>query len=223
MFMTTVNKQQYPEAMADDLDELLDEVETKFCRNVSLTPQLQAPSDLSTAGKCLTQTGKERKHCTTDDTPRKTDSEDIDALLEDILDDDFDSLALNTGQLPKMTKTLPQSTRKCCPVFLGGSSIANGVGTAVSQRSCDQLRCISCDFRVAMFDDHEWDPSCDYLFFRNNMPDCQKLRAKLRRRKGARAYACQCSWHSARDLTDLREQHQLKWVCGKHEWRSEGG
>ncbi|KAK6290775.1 hypothetical protein J4Q44_G00388280 [Coregonus suidteri] len=35
-----------------------------------------------------------------------------------------------------------------------------------------------------MFDDHEWDPSCDYLFFRNNMPDCQKLRAKLRRRKG---------------------------------------
>ena len=60
--MTTVNKQQYPEAMADDLDELLDEVETKFCRNVYLTPQLQAPSDLSTAGKCLTQTGKERKH-----------------------------------------------------------------------------------------------------------------------------------------------------------------
>ncbi|XP_064865268.1 cilia- and flagella-associated protein 418-like [Oncorhynchus nerka] len=134
---------------------------------------------------------------TTDDTPRKTDSEDIDARLEDILDDDFDSLELNTGQLPKTakTKSLPQATRK----------------------SCDQLKCISCDFRVAMFDDHEWDPSCDYLFFRSNMRDCQKLRAKLRRRKGARVYACQCSWHSARDLTDLRGQHQLKWVCGKHD------
>uniref|UniRef100_A0A4W5LDD5 Cilia- and flagella-associated protein 418 n=1 Tax=Hucho hucho TaxID=62062 RepID=A0A4W5LDD5_9TELE len=126
---------------------------------------------------------------TTDDTPRKTDSEDVDALLEDLtlLDDDFDSLELNTGLLPKTTKTksLPQSTRKCCPVFLGCSAIANGVGTAVSQRSCDQLKCISCDFRVAMFDDHEWDPSCDYFFFRNNVPNCQKLRAKLRRKKGA--------------------------------------
>ncbi|XP_071240468.1 cilia- and flagella-associated protein 418-like [Salvelinus alpinus] len=68
-----------------------------------------------------------------------------------------------------------------------------------------------------MFDDHEWDPSCDDLFFRSNMQDCQKLRAKLRRRKGAQAHAYQCSWHSARDLTDLREQHQLKWVCGKHD------
>ncbi|XP_055759055.1 cilia- and flagella-associated protein 418-like [Salvelinus fontinalis] len=131
--------------MADDWDELLDEVEPKFCRNVSLTPQLQG----------------------------------------------------NTGQLPKTTKTksLPQATGK----------------------SCDQLKCISCDFRVAMFDDHEWDPSCDDLFFRSNMRDCQKLRAKLRRRKGAQAHAYQCSWHSARDLTDLREQHQLKWVWGKHD------
>ncbi|XP_035606999.1 cilia- and flagella-associated protein 418-like [Oncorhynchus keta] len=82
-----------------------------------------------------------------------------------MLDDDFDSLELNTGQLPKTakTKSLPQATRK------------------------------------------------------SNMRDCQKLLAKLRRRKGARVYACQCSWHSARDLTDLREQHQLKWVCGKHD------
>lgn len=33
-------------------------------------------------------------------------------------------------------------------------------------RSCDQLRCTSCDFRVLMFDDCEWDSSCDYLFLR---------------------------------------------------------
>lgn len=55
-----------------------------------------------------------------------------------------------------------------------------------------------------------------FPFFRNNMPDYNKLKAKLRRRKGVRAYACQCSWHSALSLSDLREQQQLKWVCGKH-------
>lgn len=55
-----------------------------------------------------------------------------------------------------------------------------------------------------------------FLFFRNNMPDYHKLKVKLRRKKGGRAYACQCSWHSTLSLTDLREQQQLKWVCGKH-------
>ena len=54
---------------------------------------------------------------------------------------------------------------------------------------------------------------------RNNMPDCQRLRAKLRRSKGARAYACQCSWHTALALGDLAAQTlaQLRWVCGAHD------
>uniref|UniRef100_A0A9J7Z9Z5 Cilia- and flagella-associated protein 418 n=1 Tax=Cyprinus carpio carpio TaxID=630221 RepID=A0A9J7Z9Z5_CYPCA len=55
-------------------------------------------------------------------------------------------------------------SKKCCPVFLGGSSVPHGVGTSVSQRACNHLRCTSCDF--SMFEDHEWD-SCDLcLFFR---------------------------------------------------------
>uniref|UniRef100_A0A3Q2DCQ4 Cilia- and flagella-associated protein 418 n=1 Tax=Cyprinodon variegatus TaxID=28743 RepID=A0A3Q2DCQ4_CYPVA len=108
------------------------------------------------------------------------------------------------------------STSRCCPVFIGGSSVTNGVGTATSKRSCDQLRCISCDFRVLMFDDSEWDASCDYLFLRNNMPDRHKLRAKLKKRKGLRAYACQCNWFSSSEAMDLRDQPQLRWVCGKH-------
>ncbi|XP_042628909.1 protein C8orf37 homolog [Cyprinus carpio] len=105
-------------------------------------------------------------------------------------------------------------SKKCCPVFLGGSSVPHGVGTSVSQRACNHLRCTSCDF--SMFEDHEWD-SCDLcLFFRNNMPDYHKLKVKLRRKRGGRAYACQCSWHSTLIHSDLREQQQLKWVCGEH-------
>lgn len=53
---------------------------------------------------------------------------------------------------------------------------------------------------------------------RNNTPDRQKLRARLNRRRGFRAYACQCSWFSVLEPTDLRGHPQLTWVCSKHGW-----
>ncbi|XP_059920837.1 cilia- and flagella-associated protein 418 [Gadus macrocephalus] len=202
--------------MDDDLDELLDEVEKKFFRNDS------------TRSETRTDSSNTPKY------PRENDNkqsapEDIDALLEELLDDGStrvqnmcDKLPFfQTDQIPKGSKvegkSLTQSEdKKCRPVFLGGTSIPYGVGTLLSQRSCDQLRCTSCDFRILTFEDQEWDSACDYLFLRNNMPDGERLRAKLRRSKGKRAYACQCSWFSARDLADLGQQPQLRWVCGKH-------
>ena len=57
---------------------------------------------------------------------------------------------------------------------------------------------------------------CARVLSRNNMPDGERLRAKLRRSRGRRAYACQCSWFCALTLVDLGQQHQLRWVCGKH-------
>ncbi|XP_028837291.1 cilia- and flagella-associated protein 418 isoform X2 [Denticeps clupeoides] len=195
----TVDEQR----MADDLDDLLDEVEAKFCRTAPKGDRMSAQS-----GDRRTKDGV--TSC------RRPEKDDLDDLLEDILDDDDSSMpqAIRTG--PKLS-VAQSSKRKCCPVFLGGSAIGHGIGTSNSQRACNQLRCTSCDFRIVTFDDLEWDPSCDYLFFRNNMPDCDKLRGKLKYKRGARAYACQCSWHSAFSLMDLRDQQQLKWVCGKHE------
>ncbi|XP_043921865.1 protein C8orf37 homolog [Protopterus annectens] len=106
--------------------------------------------------------------------------------------------------------------KKCCPVYLGGSSFACGIGTNISQRTCDQLRCTSCDFKISTYNDYEWDTSCDYLFFRNNMPDFSKLKQKMLRKRGSRAYACQCSWRSIQELTDLSKDQQLRWVCSTH-------
>ncbi|XP_037639641.1 protein C8orf37 homolog [Sebastes umbrosus] len=204
-----------------DLDELLDEVEQKFCRNVSVASS--AREDPSEAGKRGKDNEGRRQHSATKpEQPISSVSDDIDDLLEELFEeDDTDSPQLKTEQSSKGAqverKLSSQSGgRKCCPVFVGGSSVTNGVGTATSKRSCDQLRCTSCDFRVLMFDDCEWDSSCDYLFLRNNMPDRQKLRAKLKKRRGLRAYACQCSWFSTSEPTDLRDQAQLRWVCGKH-------
>ncbi|RVE63070.1 hypothetical protein OJAV_G00163170 [Oryzias javanicus] len=164
----------------DDLDKLLDEVEKKFCYNVSVESK-DAPNSSQTGANVNDQQGKNSivklKRSESDI------SEEIDALLEELLDDkDTYSSQLKTEQKnskeTQVDKKLSGQTgrRKCCPVFVGGSSVTNGVGTATSRRSCDQLRCISCDFRVLMFDDYEWDQSCDYLFLRNNMPDCEKLR-----------------------------------------------
>ncbi|KAL6109849.1 cfap418 [Pungitius sinensis] len=203
-----------------DLDELLDEVEQKFFGNVSVSSL--ARGDPRDAGECGKDNAGERKHRTTGpEPPASSTTDDIDVLLEELLEDDFPQLkreAFPEGHSVEEKKPSAQSGgRKCCPVFVGGSSVPSGVGTATSKRSCDQLRCTSCDFRVLTFDDRAWDSSCDYLFLRNNAPDREKLGARLRRSGGSRAFACQCSWFSADGPTDLRERPGLRWVCGKHQ------
>nr|XP_040021063.1 protein C8orf37 homolog [Gasterosteus aculeatus aculeatus] len=197
-----------------DLDELLDEVEQKFCRNVSVSSSARV--DPGEAGECGRDNAGRIKHKTT--SPGL--AADIDVLLEELLAEDFPQLKREAFPEGPQVETKPSAQsggRKCCPVFVGGSAVASGVGTATSKRSCDQLRCTSCDFRVLTFDDRAWDPSCDYLFLRNNVPDREKLGARLRRSGGSRAFACQCSWFSADEPTDLREQPRLRWVCGKHQ------
>ncbi|XP_020824457.1 cilia- and flagella-associated protein 418 [Phascolarctos cinereus] len=227
--------------MAEDLDELLDEVESKFCRPKSLSPgPLERPPRRSSAVTCSRNSADR-------DTEDYDYDEDYDEDVEDndddedlrstkILlkaDDDLDGLINEIFEEPcfdkKPVKLKPKSSnhtsvrtsiqvlgKRCSPVYVGGSSAPCGIGTNTSQRTCDQLRCTACDFRVLSFDDYKWDKSCDYLFFRNNMPEFNKLKAKMTKRKGTRAYACQCSWRDVEELTDLRTDQQLRWVCGKH-------
>ncbi|GCB67348.1 cilia- and flagella-associated protein 418 isoform X1 [Scyliorhinus torazame] len=195
--------------MADDLDELLDEVELRFCRDRSAGAggpdkevKISAPSV-----RCKEASKEE---------------DDLSDLIEDIFHDDpsvSDISKSNPGTITNCSgHSAPSQTkgRKCCPVYLGGSSAPPGLGTNTSQRTCDQLRCTTCDFRVITLDDYEWNKSCDYLFFRNNMPDLNKLKVKTLSRKGTRAYACQCSWRSIQNLANLREEQELRWVCGRH-------
>lgn len=50
--------------------------------------------------------------------------------------------------------------------------------------ACNNLRCTSCDFKVSIFKDFAWDPTTNYLFLRNNMPDFEKVRPKLKIKRG---------------------------------------
>ncbi|XP_076185498.1 cilia- and flagella-associated protein 418 [Aptenodytes patagonicus] len=208
--------------MADDLDRLLDEVERRLCRlpeRGAAGGHRHGVSEEEEEGAAAAKEGRSAKLLMS----AGSSEEDIDDIIDEICNDSSFAktplkLKSNSASLtPESNSAVVQAHRKrCCPVYLGGSSSPYGIGTNISKRTCDQLRCTACDFRVSLFNDYIWDQSCDYLFFRNNMPELSKLRAKMIKKKGARAYACQCSWRSIDELTDLQTDQQLRWVCGKH-------
>ncbi|XP_074843014.1 cilia- and flagella-associated protein 418 isoform X2 [Carettochelys insculpta] len=206
------NRRRRGPAMADELDALLDEVETKFCRLEALGARKRDRGGGEEAAE-------ERHRSSKILTKADDDEEDIDDIIKDIIDESSFSKKTVKSAAPTSVRnraSIQAHGKSCCPVYLGGSSTPYGIGTNISQRACDQLRCTACDFHVSLYNDYQWDKSCDYLFFRNNMPEFSKLRMKMIRKKGSRAYACQCSWRSIDELTDLQTDRELRWVCGKH-------
>ncbi|XP_032875959.1 protein C8orf37 homolog isoform X1 [Amblyraja radiata] len=208
-------------AMTDDLDQLLDEVEMRFCRSgPAAGGSLEGAEGAAGAGGSdkEVKTRSPTVPSVDDEEEDDEEGEDLNDLIKDIFQDDPTVLDLSKSSGRAVTNCAAHQAngRKCSPVYLGGSSAPHGLGTNTSHRTCDQLRCTTCDFRVIAIDDCEWNKSCDYLFFRNSMPDVSKLEVKALSKKGARAYACQCSWRSVHTLTDIREEQHLRWVCGKH-------
>ncbi|EDO49219.1 predicted protein [Nematostella vectensis] len=194
--------------MADDLDDLLDEVESKFCKDGAS----------KSSGKKTSSNAQQDKRKQLQTSKKKT-GDDLSDIIRDICEDDGPDLPPvvppPTGS-PSSTPGLTAHKSKCFTLLLGGTRFSKGLCTVSEQRTCDKLRCTSCDFKVVVFDNYAWDGDCDYLFFRNNVPDFHKLKVKLKTRKGTRAYACQCCWRSIVDLMDLQTDATLKWVCGKH-------
>ncbi|XP_032277691.1 cilia- and flagella-associated protein 418 isoform X2 [Halichoerus grypus] len=175
--------------MAKDLDELLDEVESKFCRPDP--PRLgivQRPRGCS--GGILSNDrnrAEAKENLRSAETFEKED--DLDSLINEIFEEpNFDKktfkLKSKSSGNTSVRASIQGLGKSCSPVYLGGSTAPCGIGTRTSQR--------------------------------NNMPEFHKLRTKLVKKKGTRAYACQCSWRTIEDLTDLQTDHQLRWVCGKH-------
>ncbi|XP_049525562.1 cilia- and flagella-associated protein 418-like isoform X2 [Dermacentor silvarum] len=82
-------------------------------------------------------------------------------------------------------------------------------------QACSHIHCCKCDFQVSVFEDFAWDETADYLFFRNSVPDASKLRSRLFRKLGWRAYCCQCHWRSVAALASA-QQERLPWMCARH-------
>ncbi|XP_071824678.1 cilia- and flagella-associated protein 418-like [Apostichopus japonicus] len=201
--------------MADDIDDLLDEVEDRYLKTKSI---VKKPNQDKNCNNTFSSKPKKKTR----------EEDDLDAAIDDIIggteviDHTFSEKSKRHKEesCPISSQTTSSSLRKslqkrCFPVYVGGSAIVVGVSSAMTERACDQLRCTSCDFKVVFYDNVQWDNTCDYLFFRNNVPDYQRLCSKLKKKKGSRAYACQCTWRSVTKLMNLVEE-DIKWVCGKH-------
>ncbi|CAF0771509.1 unnamed protein product [Didymodactylos carnosus] len=142
-----------------------------------------------------------------------------DDLINDL--DVFDLKLDNQQRLPKNKNPLVSSSTttnneqklKCFPIYLSGTSTEQNK----EEHTCNNLRCIQCDFDVLRFNDSEWTSNVDYLFFRNHMPDKKALKQRLRTKQGCTAYACQCQWININSLTNITAQYkELKWSCMKH-------
>ncbi|XP_054374670.1 cilia- and flagella-associated protein 418 isoform X2 [Pongo abelii] len=158
--------------MAEDLDELLDEVESKFC-----TPDLLRRGVVEQPKGCGGDTrSSDRNQAEAKENLRSTETfkkeDDLDSLINEIfeepnLDKKPSKLKSKSSGNTSVRASIQGLGKSCSPVYLGGSSIPCGIGTNISWRACDHLRCIACDFLVVSYDDYMWDKSCDYLFFRS--------------------------------------------------------
>jgi len=92
--------------------------------------------------------------------------------------------------------------------------------SAFSKSACDQLLCSQCNFRILFFLNFEWDTKVEYMFFRNNMPNVEKLSVMLLPREGSVAYCCQCHWISEKQekILNLNQMNSTdpKWICAGH-------
>lgn len=137
----------------------------------------------------------------------------LDDLLESMADVGGDDFSYRPAP-PVMQSpvTTAKKLRKCFPVFVGTGEPGLCQGSQ-KPKVCDKLRCTDCDLEIKRFLGAVWDPSVNYLFFRNNYSREDQLRLNLHPVSGSSAYSCQCRWHSWSGV-DRAPDHS--WVCGGH-------
>lgn len=175
----------------DDIDILLDEVETKYC---------------SDCRQLLTSKQSRSSPFSSEDS--------LSNVINDIcsIPDPFVNKE-NEQQI--QTSVGGCTSKKCYTPYLGGTSLCPGKSTRALQKACDSLHCTSCDFSVCIFDGFAWHSDTDYYFLRDNVPDFHKLRPRLSTQHGSRAYACQCRYCSITASVSVQEEG-LPWICGSH-------
>lgn len=122
-------------------------------------------------------------------------------------------------QPPLQSRGVASKGSRCTKVVIAGTAIPRGVkGSAFSKSACDRLRCLNCNFEAIQFSGYKWSSEVDYMFFRNNMPNRQKLGTHLVECSSSVAYCCQCSWISSEEELVLSpgQQDKPQWVCAGH-------
>ncbi|CAG2054265.1 unnamed protein product [Timema podura] len=195
----------YKLIMEEDIDDLLEEVETKFikgpCSRPSSVCKQNTVVENHSYSSLLTKASFRVETC------------DLDDILKDV-DEEKSSLLNSRVVTPGHPGT--SGGFKCFPVYLGGAGYSAGHSTLSSPRICNNLHCTSCDYGVSTFVHFKWTSSTNYIFLRNNMPDFDKVKSCLVQSEGWNAYACQCSYHATENLDELHNLRKLEWICKGH-------
>lgn len=175
--------------LLDELDGLLSDSDAKGSRKPSRTPLAERAA--GGGGATAPAAGVQPRAASSSLSSRNA-GDDIDSLLAQ-LDGDVRS---------------PPSRSDAARAPTAQSAVAVGAAPSGGDDStATMLRCAKCDWKVLRFDDHEWAPAADYMFFRNSMPNLAKLREMLRRNEGICAYACQCDWVSVDETRPHGKSH----------------
>jgi len=198
----------------EDIDDLLDEVEFKFCNRPSSSSRSTTKSVISKQTKNTSFTS-----CQSKSGRPNSSLGSLNDMIDDIMEDDGLDLKLKKTTSKNSSKAHSTANpTKCLQIFLAGSSSKLGLSSDGQLRVCENMHCTDCDNSVVSFDDQKWNTSgCDYLFFRNNYPDYSRLKSQFLPRKGYRSYCCQCRWLSVNTCKELKAVNpSLKWICKKH-------
>eukprot|EP01137_Pigoraptor_chileana_P009564 Opistho-2@58043 len=206
----------------DDIDDLLDEVEATIFKDKKAS---QAKGSTTSKGSVVTKSSNSASNNISKASTGGRGASGLKGYFSDSDEDDEPARPAPVSQtrsdsfskLQRLPSNVSKEQTKCFPVFIGPPSVPQGMTrSSTMPATCDRLRCTACDFRIVSFQDYTWSSSCDYLFFRNNVPDFNKLKVNLLRRAGTTAYACQCKWRSVDKLKNVADDVDLKWVCGRH-------
>uniref|UniRef100_A0A7S3CXR7 Cilia- and flagella-associated protein 418 n=1 Tax=Palpitomonas bilix TaxID=652834 RepID=A0A7S3CXR7_9EUKA len=147
-------------------------------------------------------------------------------LGEDVIDSLLEELE-SPGQPPARTYTQSDSFSS----LKGKSSSTSGGGGAQGSSSSSGFQiagssynftngektpyhCIACDLAVIKFNDVVWNGKSDYMFFRNNYPEEQKLKKMFVKKSGWNGHCCQCKWEAVADGSKPKNVTDFQWVRG---------
>ena len=112
------------------------------------------------------------------------------------------------------------SKSEYCKPFAYVTASDNGSGKTTSNysiKSCDMLRCLKCDLKVAIFENKSWNSDVDYIFLRTNYGMRKVLAEATSYSTNANSFACQCSKYTCEFGADKVEKLKgIEWKCGGH-------
>lgn len=105
--------------------------------------------------------------------------------------------------------------RKCINAILNNTN-EKFIFEGFSRKSCDNLLCKKCDIKIKIRKNEKWKANCDYLFFRSNFGNPEKLKIGILKKFGFSSYHCGCIGVSIDKPVFIKKLNNINWICCGH-------